>query len=305
MKKPLLLFLGVVAMSLCAYAQLPQSDIWITNITLSAGKMTVTKPVTISGKNAYNDEPVFSPDGKYILYTSHSDSLGHTEIYKYQTKTKTSALFTSSAESKHAPAIMPDGKNVSFIVTDGENHHRLWKMPLSGGAPEPILKEKDSIGSYCWMSADSVVMQILTSPPSLQAASISTGSSKLVAQNVGSCIRRMPAPGPMPGKWEDVWIFVEKTKENNRTLKSFMHGKKSKLVVMPLCPSCDMMEGSENFAMIRAGIFSSKGSKIFILDDGSSTGWTEVIDLSKYGIKNIKYFTFSPDEKRLLIVNAK
>lgn len=267
--------------------------------------MTVTKPVSISGKNAYNDEPVFSPDGKNILFTSHSDSLGHTEIYKYQMKTKTSALFTASADAKRAPAIMPDGKNVSFIVSQDGVHQRLWKMPLAGGTPELVLKERDSIGNYCWMSNDSVALQILTSPPSLHGASISTGAARLVASNVSSCIRRMPANLPVLGKWEDVWIFIEKSKDNVRTLKSFVYGKKGKLIVMQLCPNCEMLERSDNFCLIRAGIFTARDSKIYILDDGAAEGWSEVADLAKYGIKNIKYITFSPDEKRLLVVSTK
>ncbi len=275
------------------------------NVTLSGGKMTVTKPVSISGKNSYNDEPVFSPDGKLIFFTSHSDSLGHTEIYKYQMKTKTATLFTASAEAKRAPGIMPDGKHVSFISTEGGAHQRLLKMPVTGGTPEPIFKDKDSIGTYCWMSADSIALRVLTSPPSLQGASLSTGAVKTVASNVGNCIRRMPSPGPIPGKWDDVWIFTERSSDNVFTLKSFIYGKKSKLTVMPLCPNCDMMPGVENFCMIRAGVFSASGSKVFILDDGSSTGWTELVDLAKYGIKNIKYITFSPDEKKLLVVSTK
>lgn len=305
MKRFLVLVTHIIATALCSLAQDSPTDIWMMNVTLSGGKMTVTKPVSISGKNTYNDEPVFSPDGKLIFYTSHSDSLGHTEIYKYQAKTKTSALFTASPERKHAPAIMPDGKTLSFIVSEGDAHHRLWKMPLIGGTPEPLLKDKDSIGAYCWMTGDSVALQVLTSPPSLVAANISTGATKLVAQNAGRCIKRMPANVPTPGKWEDVWIFTEKSRDNVRTLKSFVYGKKGKLMVIPLCPNCDMMEGTEQFSVIRAGIFSANGPKIFIMDNGSATGWTEVADLSKYGIKNIRSLTFSPDEKKLLIVSAK
>ena len=295
----------IIASTVCAFSQLPKTDILITNIILSAGKMTITKPVSICGKNSYNDEPVFSPDGKSILYISHSDSLGHTEIYKYSTKTKTSAMFTSSADVKHTPAIMPDGKNVSFLAAEPPAHQRLWKMPLAGGAPELIFKDKDSIGNYCWMSSDSIALQVLKTPTSLQAVSISTGAAKMIAQNVSSCIKRMPSQLPIPGKWENCWIFIERTKDNKRTMESFVYGKKSKLVVMEVCPECSMLEGSENFCMAKAGIFSASGSKVYLFDSESQTNWTEVADLSKYGIKNIKSITFSPDEKKLLIVNTK
>ncbi len=288
-----------------SFAQLPATEIWMSNVTIAGGKMNFTKPVLISGKNAYNDEPVFSPDAKFIFYTSHSDSLGHTEIYKYQMKTKTSALFTSSADAKHAPLMMPDGKNVSFIVAEGGEHHRLWKMPVVGGNSEPIMKEKDSIGNYCWMSGDSVALQILSSPPSLQAASTGTGVSKVVAHDVGYTIKRMPANLPMPGKWEDCWIFSGKSKEGDHVFQSFVYGKKGKLTVMPLCPGCSLMPGADNFTLIRNGFFSAKGSKIYLIDDGSAEGWTEVADLSKYGIKNIKSITFSTDEKKILIVSVK
>lgn len=305
MKFTLLSAASVIVSSFSSFSQPPATDILITNVTLSGGKMNITKPVSICGKNTYNAEPVFSPDGKVILFTSHSDSLGHTEIYKYQTKTKSAALFTSSADGKRGAAFMPDGKNISFIVDEPDGHKRLWKIPLNGGVPELLLKNRDSVANYCWMGPDSVALQIATPPASLQAASISTGAAKMVAQNVGSCIRRMPSPGPIPGKWEDCWIFTEKTKNNELALKSFIYGKKSKLVVMPVCPDCNLMQGAENFCLSRAGVFSASGSKIFILDMGSNSGWTEIGDLSKYGIKNIKSITFSPDEKKLLIVSEK
>lgn len=296
---PLFLF------SILGFSQQKASDIWMMNITMAAGKMNAAKPVSISGKNSYSDEPAFSPDGKFIFFTSHSDSFGHTEIYKYQMKTKTAALFTASAEDKRTPAIMPGGKYVSYIVNEEGSHSRLWRMPVAGGTAEPIMKEKDSIGNYCWMTGDSIAMQILSSPPSLQAASTSTGISKTVAQNVGNCIRRMPTNGPVPGKWDDIWIFSEKTRDNVRTLKSIVYGKKGKVTVMPLCPSCNMMEGTENFTLIRGGIYIPKGSKIFRMDDASAEGWTEVADLAKYGIKNITFITFSPDEKKLVVVSDK
>nr|WP_293843215.1 amidohydrolase family protein [uncultured Arsenicibacter sp.] len=92
-------------------------------------------------------EPTFSPDGKFILYTTWSDSLTGS-IRKYTLATRKSEVLTKEKGFYHAPAISPDGTQLIYRKSSGNNfmgyaygkEPGLYLMPISGGTPR-LLRE--------------------------------------------------------------------------------------------------------------------------------------------------------------------
>src|SRR3989304_1572957 len=114
-----------------ALAQLPDTDIWLLDIKDSAEQISFHHPVNITNRKGYDNQPVFSPNGKYILYSSQPDSGCATDIYKYDLKTKTITQFTKTQTSEYSPTFMPDGKNISVVMVEKDSVQRLWKFPLT------------------------------------------------------------------------------------------------------------------------------------------------------------------------------
>src|SRR6266566_3120871 len=100
------------------FCQLPESDIWLLDIKDSAGTVSFQNPVNITNRKGYDNQPAFSPDGTFILYTRYDDSTKQSDIYKYDIKTKARTQFTKTLTSEYSPTFMPDGKNISVVMVE-------------------------------------------------------------------------------------------------------------------------------------------------------------------------------------------
>ena len=146
------LFVYCLLSAVCCYSQLPDCDIWLLDIKDSAGTISCSHPQNITNRKGYDYQPVFSPDGKYILYSSQRDSGGPTDIFKYDLTTKKTSQFTKTPTSEYSPTFMPDGKNISVVMVEPDSTQRLWKFPVNGDEPSLVMKGIDSIGYHCWFT---------------------------------------------------------------------------------------------------------------------------------------------------------
>lgn len=303
MKKLLAVFAYCLLQTANCFGQLPDCDIWLLDIKGTAGNVTFQNPVNITNRQGYDNQPAFSPDNKYILYSSQKDSSGQTDIFKYAIKAKVTTQFTKTATSEYSPTFMPDGKNISVVMVEPDSVQRLWKFPIKAGVPALIMKDVDSIGYHYWISKDSVALFILTDPPTLQVTSINLQQPTVVAKNVGRCVQRTPSYGGRPP--EKVWTFVEKLTDNHWKLNSLHYSKKSKLKTTAWCSICNMPDKVEDFALSQLGIFAAQGSKIYNLKEDIESVWSEVFDLSEFGITDITRIAISTDGKKLAVVSNK
>lgn len=167
---------------------MPNTDIWLLDISSVKDSIILSNPVNITDRVGYDNQPAFSPDGKYILYTSVRDEK-QSDIYRYDLKTKTISQFTKTVTSEYSPTFMPDGKNISVVMVEPDSAQRLWKFPIKGGKPGMIVKEVDSIGYHCWFYGDRIAVYLLTEPNSLQLISKKFPQPKFVDSNIGRCIK--------------------------------------------------------------------------------------------------------------------
>jgi len=281
--------------------QLPDSDIWILDIKDSAEEIVFSNAINITHRNGYDNQPVFSPDSKFILYSSQPDN-GQTDIFKYVIKSKVTTQFTNTPTSEYSPGFMPDGRNVSVVMVEKDSVQRLWHMPVKG-VPRLIMKLVDSIGYYSWINKDSILLYILTKPPTLQVTNIKIQQPAIVAKNAGRCIQQVPSPTGTG--WEKVWVFSEKFSDTQLKLMSLYYHKKRKLKASPWCSACNLPGKVEDFALSRFGVLTAQDSKIYNLQEEDNAVWKEISDLNAFGISNITRIAVSPDGKKLAVVANK
>lgn len=282
MKKILFCFLLISAN---AIAQLPNTDIWLMDITSVEDSIILSNPINITNRIGYDNQPVFSPDGKYILFTSiHDDK--QADIYKYDLKSKITTQFTKTATSEYSPTFMPDGKNISVVMVEPDSAQRLWKFPLKGGKPSVFVKEVDSIGYYCWFYGKRAAVYLLTEPASLQLISKDSPKPKYVDNNIGRCL----------SYYNGMLYYTVKTKEGlNRFCFFNLPGwyiKKTNVTIE-----------SEDYAFYGEKVIYGIGNKLYstVLLDGYDEK-KMIKDLSELGIKNISRIAISADYSKLAIV---
>ena len=175
-----------------SFSQLPDTDIWLLDISDSAGQIKLSNPQNITNRKGYDNQPAFSPDGKYILFTSVRDSSQQADIYKYDLKTKQTTQFTKTTTSEYSPTFMPDGKNISVVMVEKDSAQRLWRFPIKGGVPTCIMKNVDSVGYHCWLTKDSLALFILTNPFTIQVVNINSQKPTILGNNIGRGIQKDP-----------------------------------------------------------------------------------------------------------------
>lgn len=292
----LLFTFALLFVSSYLFCQLPDCDIWLLDIKDSVGRISFHNPINITNRKGYDNQPTFSPDGKYILFSSQHDSAGQTDIYKYDLATKEITQFTHTPTSEYSPTFMPDGKNISVVMVEKDSAQRLWRFPLSpleGGDTECggcacIMKNIDSVGYHCWINKDSVAVFILTKPSfTLQVADIHSQKTIMISDSIGRCMRM---------KEGKLW-FTTKTDHFNSVNE---HNFKTKQITTKGAIV------SEDYCFYgKNGIWSCSGNTIIAGYINNKQGADEIANLKSYGITKITRIAISPDRKRIALVSNK
>src|SRR5262245_60163909 len=112
----------------------PSSDIFLVDVTKRGGQLVLGKPVNITNRDGYDNQPSFLPDGKSLLFTSIREN-NQADIYRYELVTQKTERVTNTSESEYSPTVTPDQKFFSTIRVEADRTQRLWKFPLRGGEP--------------------------------------------------------------------------------------------------------------------------------------------------------------------------
>ncbi|MEP6707319.1 MAG: protein kinase, partial [Pyrinomonadaceae bacterium] len=111
------------------------SDIWLYELSRNV-------PTRFTFDPAFDNSPVWSPDGSQIVFTSNRK--GPYDIYqKASSGAGSEEVLFESNESKLATSWSADGRFIAFVITDTKANTKqdLWILPLSGDRkPFPFLQ---------------------------------------------------------------------------------------------------------------------------------------------------------------------
>ncbi len=269
-----------------ACAQLPNTDIWLLDIDKSQDSIVLRNPVNITTRSGYDNQPVFSPDGKYLLYTSIRED-NQADIYKFDLVSKQTSRLTFTPTSEYSPAFTPDGKSISVVMVEPDSVQRLWKFPIKGGKANLVLNDIDSIGYYRWISKDSLALILITEPPTLEVVNVNSGKTVVVKSNVGRCMIERDGRLYYTQKQSDAGILLttypRSVKEGEEKVQKLK---------------------SEDFTFLNSkepALLNGLKSKIFTLFPNQSVE-KSIIDLSGIGIKNISRIAINREGNKLAIV---
>jgi len=106
----------------------------------------------ITSGEFYSGKPVFSPDGKFILYVSGSEETrGYGDLFIRQFPEGTPVRITNRINpSGDLPVFTADGTQVVLSIPrigpDDARHHDLWIVPSFGGTPSRFVENASGAG---------------------------------------------------------------------------------------------------------------------------------------------------------------
>ncbi len=118
------------------------SDVWVTNLDNNQ-----TKRITITG--AVESNPVFSPDGKMIAFTSNR--AGTSSVYIVPVEGGMPTRLTWYPSSAIVSGWTPDGEEILYSTsreTAPVGHGRLWTISKNGGPAKLLSKQWGANGSF-------------------------------------------------------------------------------------------------------------------------------------------------------------
>src|SRR5919199_943152 len=92
----------------------PSTDIFLAPIRIQNGKPVVEKPVNITARPGYDNQPSFTPDSRSLLFTSVRED-AQADIYRYDLRTRATTRVTSTPESEYSATVYGDGTRFSAI----------------------------------------------------------------------------------------------------------------------------------------------------------------------------------------------
>lgn len=295
----------------------PATDIYLAPISVTSdGRAVVGKPVNVTNRPGYDNQPAFTPDSHGILFTSiHED--GQSDIYRYDLATKAIARVTSTPESEYSATIMPGGQRFSVIRVERDSSQRLWSFAFDGSDPQLLIPPVKPVGYHAWIDPDNLALFVLGSPNALVHYDLRSSHVDTLARNIGRSLAPVIGGGG--------FSFTARDTSGDLKLKtmSWPYTTVTEIATLP--------KGTEDVVWLaRDLVLSASGSKLISLRatigaTGSTTSapttpppaapapgagptptpapeWRDVIDLAPEGLTRISRLAISQDGHWLAIV---
>ena len=266
------------------------SEIFLLDMQIKGDAITLSKPVNITNQKGYDNQPFFAKNQPLLYYTTYRDAdNAETKVYNYQTHT--SSFFTNKPDKEFSPTITPDGQFISCIIQRKSGAQDLGKYPLNGGEPI-ILVNNLKVGYHAWIDNDRLLLYILDDSihQSLQFYNLLTKENKLIANNPGRSLCKMPGQNAMS--------FIDKTNPKAWVIKRL------DIATMQISEIGTALPEQEYMTWTRNGlIIMSDGTSLFSLAPGRNNHWQKINFIhDNPAIKGITRLAVNNDDSKIAIV---
>ncbi len=265
----------------------PATEIFLAPIRLGPTAPTMG-PARVASENpkGYDNQPVFGDDARTMLFTSSRDGQ-QTDLYFIELQTRQIRRLTATPDSEYSPAVMPDDAGVSAIRVEADGTQRVWQFGGDGAPVKPVLRDVKPVGYHAWIDAGRLAVFVLGTPATLQIADVATGTSRVVARDIGRALQRRPT---------GAISFVQREGEG-WTVKEWLPATDEIRTIVAALPG----SAERDTAWAPDGtLFMTKGGEVHWWRPGQE-GWTL---LSDPGIGALTRLAVSPDGRWLALVAA-
>jgi len=287
--------LSVIGTKLAAQAAPPSTDIFLAPIRSQNDKPAIGRPVNITHRTGYDNQPSFTPDSKSVLFTSVRED-AQADIYRYDLATRSTSRITSTPESEYSATVYGDGKRFTVIRVEADSTQRLWSFRLDGSDPRVVFEDIKPVGYHAWVDSTTVAMFLLGRPNALVIADTRGGRIDTVARDVGRALLPLPNGGG--------FSFVQRMADSSWVLMAVDirgSGADRRTTAMPLVR---MPPGADYVVWLRPAVaIAGAGTTLWLWRGSDKTGrWSKLTDLGEFGLRGISRLALSPDHKWLAIV---
>jgi hypothetical protein len=289
----------------------PDTEIFLAPLSSANGELRVGAPVNITNNPGYDNQPFFTPDGTAILFSSmrgtapairENPNLPQTDIYKYDLASRAIGRVTQTPESEYSPTPMLDGQQrVSVIRVEADGTQRLASIAPSGVKiqVDVILPDVKPVGYHAWADDHTLALFVLganRAPATLQLADTRTGTTRVIATDIGRSVLRMPGTGAARHI-----SFVQRERAADAVTLIVKELDPATGAITPLTPA---VAGSREADLA----WTPDGTLLMAKDDvlygwrRGDSGWKEIASLARLSLRGVTRLAVSPKGDWLALV---
>jgi dipeptidyl aminopeptidase/acylaminoacyl peptidase len=264
----------------------PATDVFLAPLSIKDGAPIVGKPVNVTQRPGYDNQPSFTPDSRAILFTSTRED-GQSDIYRFDLSSRATTRVTTTPESEYSATTMPDGRRFAVIRVEKDSTQRLWSFANDGSDPKVVVETLKPVGYHAWIDANNLALFVLGRPNALVHADVRTGKSDTLARDIGRSLAALPD--------KSGFSFVRRVDSASMVTAMSWPSKVTRdLIALP--------RGSQDLVWLAPGLMlTSSGSTVLAWRSGA-TAWSSVGDYAADGLSDITRLSVSRDGKWLAIV---
>jgi hypothetical protein len=285
-------FLFSLFISTYCFAQMPETDIWLVNIVKKEGKYSYEKPLNISSRKGYENQPSFTEDNKGIYFVSDKVA-NQTDVFIYNIKNKTINPIFQTRESEYSPALTTDNKFITCVVVLTDSSQQLLNYDVENKLPAleiaKGISNTDSVGYFTWLNKDTVLYYKLTVPHSLRAWDIKTNKDVWICDYPTRAFKKIGNTSQ----------FIYGIKKDSTSVEFRIYNptlRESKVYATYPSVNEDFVWNNE------LGLIKSENCELLNYNPLTKK-WDLLFSFANIGIKKITRFVFDSKNKRLAIVS--
>jgi hypothetical protein len=287
--------LSLGSKALAGQAAPPSTDVFLAPIRVQNARPAIGKPVNVTSRPGYDNQPSFTLDSRSVLFTSVRED-GQADIYRYDLRTRATSRITSTPESEYSATVYGSGERFSAIRVEADSTQRLWSFRLDGSDPRLVFQAIKPVGYHAWVDSTTVAMFLLGRPNALVVADVRGGRVDTVARDVGRSLLPLPNGGG--------FSFVQRMADSSWVLMAVDirgSGADRRTTAMPLVrmpPEADYIVW-----LLPAVAIAGAGTSLWLWQASDNPGkWSPLADLGAFGLRRITRLALSPDHQWLAIV---
>jgi hypothetical protein len=277
-----------------AQFELPATDIWLLDLTLSGDEVGIDQtsaPIRLTRHAGYDNQPSFSHDGRQLFFT-RGDADGYTNIMRAQldrldysiTPVADTPLSEFSALSHWNPAL----NTLSMVQVQADGAQWLVSFNPDNGQ---FTRQNDNsaVGYHSWFREGSVVFTV-AEPARLEYWPQHADSAQLIAEHADRAIATPTDAGLPP-----TYVLLSTRDESGTHVQRWDGQQLSSLTHLP--------DGSQDFAVDALGqLWTGVGSKLYRWSE-KQPRWYLVADLATFRIQNISRIAIHANTGKLALVS--